>query len=260
MISVNANAAVSSTINVFTKMKRQLSYRTLASAIIQVYNNFLCKLNAQASISQSIKSSSGAAQAWYQRLNLFKGPANVATPVALGVTQDSQATVGVISLSGKTVNNSGSAKVEYRYLAWAADATATVVAAGATGVAFNHNLATSNHITLVYGDGSANLGEVYIVRGSNSDTIYNTGSYTGNLTAVAIKATNAKSAYQNDYVVDATGKFITADADTVPLVMANADTGGKQGELYAVRESGGWRIKRTGSADISCRIAICKLI
>lgn len=198
-------------------------------------------------------------QAWFRRLSRFALPRPLPdAPVALFPTESPGGYLGELAISGLDVINSGSAQTEFRYTAWPADAVGQVMAADG-GAVWTHNLATQNHITLVLGDGSGRLGDVWVARGSNADAIHRSGSYAGPLTLLAIRGVNPRCVAQYDYMVDAAGKLIAADADTVPLGVAQADPGGRLGELYAEREAAGWRIRRSGAVNVNCRIAVLKL-
>lgn len=231
----------------------------IATALARTGHLIQCRL--QSAIAAAI-ASSGIALAWYQRITDYRTPSRttVASAVAVMPTQSTGAMLGETSVTGTTITRSGSHIGELRYTSWAADHATTLSGVAGGSAVYTHNLATTNHITQVMGDGGGLLGEVWVEPGSNSDTIHWSGSFAGDLKVAAIKGVNPKCVAQYDYVVDGSGKFIAAAADTLPLAVARLDTNAQQGELYAVRESGGWRIHRTGSANISTRIAILNLI
>lgn len=199
--------------------------------------------------------------AYFPRIGEFAagGRTVPAAPVLAFPSQATAGYLGEVSLSGSDVLRSGSATTEFRYTAWAADAAGTVTAADG-GVTWNHNLGTQNHVTQVLGGGDGTLGEVWVVRGTNSDTVYRSGSYTGTLEVAAVKGVNSRSRAQGSYSVGSSGKLLTAQADTLPIAVPEADPGGFLGDLYAVRESGGWRFHRTGSVSVQCRLAALALL
>lgn len=165
---------------------------------------------------------------------------------------------GRVTRTGRT----GSATGEVRYTAWAPDLAATLPGVSGGSATWTHNLGTTNRITQARAasPASASLGEVWVDLGSNADVIHWSGAYSGDMQVVTVRGVNDRSVSQADYVIGADGRLLEAPIDTLPLAVARADTGGRQGEVYAEREPTGWRIRRTGSADVLCRCAVLSLI
>jgi len=197
---------------------------------------------------------------WQRRLNWWGstgGKTLEFTPVMVAAVGDTGGRLGDVGVSGAVVYNAGShASAEMRWASWSADHSATLVGAS-SGVTYTHNLGTTNRITKVYPvtlDGT--LGDVWVVRGSNSDTIYWSGSYVGDVIAVTVRATNVRSVVQGDWTITAAGKFVAGSHDLLPVAVHNADTGGAAGDLYALPVAGGWTFYCTGSAEVQARIAL----
>lgn len=115
-------------------------------------------------------------------VNQFNGTLSVTDLASLG-----QIWVEV-GANQDTIHNTGISGIKFDYFASTSPFNSSVLAPnGITGVAYNHSLGTENHITVVtpitgtpwsssIEQEFADLGEIYVVLGQNTDMIYATGN------------------------------------------------------------------------------------